>query len=130
MTRAASFGLVAVVAMLSLAGSAGGSGSAARSFRIIAMSHTHPAGQDYSLVCARIRTKTRGAKTAKVTARGDAGVIGTRTIRAKRNETRLVAFKINMPGRYTFKLKQGANTSYKSYTVPAPDPAIGPFPCV
>lgn len=126
MTRAASFGLVAVVAMLSLAGSAGSSESAARPFRIIAMSHTHPTGQSYSWVCAKIG-KTTSMK-AKVTARNDHSVIGTKTIRGKR--TRIVRFRITAPGKHTFKVAQGTKTAHKSYVVPPPpDPAIGPFPC-
>jgi hypothetical protein len=128
-TRAASFALVAVVAMLSLAGSAGGSGSAARPFKIIAMSHTHPAGQTYSWVCAKI-TKTVAGRATVTATRGGPGQLRPKTIRWK--GTRIVAFKITTAGRYTIKVaRKGARTVSKSYTVPdPPDPANGLFPCV
>jgi hypothetical protein len=115
--------------MLSLAGSAGGSASAGRPFRIIAMSHTHPAGQTYSWVCARIKKTVAG--TATVTAaHGGPGQLQPKKIRWK--GTRIVAFKITSAGRYTIKVaRRGARTVSKSYTVPdPPDPANGPFPCV
>ena len=129
MTRATSFTLVAVVAMLSLAGSAGGSGSAARPFKIIAMSHTHPAGQTYSWVCARINKTVAGTATVSAV-RGGLGQLRPKKIRW--TGTKIVKFKINVAGRYTIKVaRQGTRTVSKSYTVPdPPDPANGPFPCV
>ncbi len=127
MTRAASFALVAAVALLSLASSAGGTASA-RPFRIIAMSHTHPAGQAYSWVCARIKKTAAGTATVTAT-RGGPGQLQPRKIRWK--GTRIVAFKITSAGRYTIRVaRQGARTATKSYTVPEPpDPANGPFRC-
>lgn len=128
MTRAASFTVVAVLTMLSLAGSAGG-GSSARAFRIIGLSHTHPGGT-YSWVCAKIRkTSTR---KATVTASGAGatypGERYTRTLRFR--GTRIVAFKIVSAGPYTIRVRQGTRSSSRSYTVPPPtSPAGGPFPC-
>ena len=130
MTRAASFALVGVVAMLSLASSAGGTGSAVRPFRILAVSHTHPTGQSYSWVCARIRKNVAGTATVSAV-RGGPGQLRPRRIRWK--GTRIVAFRITSPGLYTIKVaRRGARTVSKSYTVPDPTtgPANGPFPCV
>lgn len=129
MTKAASIALVAVVAMLSLAGSAGSAGSVTRPFRIIAMSHTHPPGQSYSWVCARIKKNVAGRATVTA-ARGGPGQLQPKVIRWK--GTRIVAFKITSAGKYTIKIaKSGSRTVSRSYTVPnPPDPANGPFPCV
>lgn len=129
MIKTATAVLVALVATLALSTSAGGSGSVVRPFRIIAMSHTHPAGKSYSWVCAKIDKNT--SMKAKVIAMGDWGELprGRKTIRGK--GTRIVRFKITSPGRYTFKVQQGRQFQYKSYVVPEPpSPANGPFSCV
>ena len=131
MSRAASFALVAVVAMLLLASSAGGSASA-RPFRIIAMSYTHPGGpSSYSWVCAKIKKTT--TKKATVTASGPGatyrGEKYTRTLRWK--GTKIVAFKIISGGLYTIRVRQGTRSASKRYAVPPPTgPGNGPFRCV
>ncbi len=124
--------LVAVVAILSLAGSAGGSGSAARSrsFQIIALSHSHPGGT-YSWFCAKIRktTKTKATVTASGPGATYPGERYKRTLRWK--GTKIVAFKIVLASRYRIKVRQGTQSASKRYTVPPPTgPAGGPFPCV
>jgi hypothetical protein len=122
-----------MVAMLSLAGSAGGSASAPRAFRIIGMSYTHPRGgpYSYSWVCAKIKKTT--TKKATVTASGPGatyrGEKYTRTLGWK--GTKIVAFKIVSGGLYTIRVRQGTKSTSKRYTVPPPTgPGKGPFPCV
>ena len=122
--------LVAVVAALVLAASAGGSASVVSPARILGVSYTHPGGT-YSWICAKVKKTTTSKATLKVSGAGATypGESYKRTLRWK--GTKIIKFKIVAAGPYTIRLRQGTMTSTKHYTVPPPSgPANGPFPCV
>ena len=130
MKRAAFTVLLAGIAALTLAAPAVGTESAARPFRIVGTSHSHPTGKTFSLVCVKVKKTTIGKATVTLTGAGAAypGERYSRTIRGR--GTKLVVFRIVAPGPFTFKVKQGRRSRTANYTVPAPDPANGPFPCI
>lgn len=130
MKKAACTALLAGLAALTLAASALGTESAARPFRIVGTSHSHPEGKTFSYVCVKVKKTTTRKATVTVTGAGAAypGERYTRTIRGR--GTKLVVFRIVAPGPFTFRVKQGTKKATASYTVPAPDPPNGPFRCV
>lgn len=102
--------------------------------RISGMSHTHPEGESFSYVCAKVRGRAGTRFVAK--AEGPAVVDDTIRFRMGNSGTRKVTFQIESAGSYTIKIRRAARDrvlASDTYAVPAPPPdgaEQGPFSCI
>ena len=101
--------------------------------RITAMSHTHPEGENFSYVCAKVKGRPGTRYVAK--AEGPAVLDGTVRFKMGQSGVRKVTFEIEAAGDYTVKVRRASRDrvlAKDTYSVPPPPPdgaAQGPFDC-
>jgi hypothetical protein len=102
--------------------------------RITGMSHTHPEGESFSYVCAKVKGRVGTRFVAMAT--GPAVVNDTVRFKMPQKGVKKVVFEIEAAGEYTVKVRRANRNrvlASESYDVPSPPPggaAQGPFPCV
>lgn len=101
--------------------------------KIVALSHEHPEGENFSYFCGKLKGKA--GKRYKVDAEGPAVTSGPVKFRMPKSGTKKVTFEIEAAGTYTMVMMNTSETRVydeKSYDVPPPPPdgaAMGPFDC-
>ena len=118
-----------VVLSLSMSPAIGGESAA-----INGMSHQHPADQDFSFVCAKVRGPA-GRYIATIDGPAVREPMKSFRLRGTSLGKKKVTFIIEAAGEYTVTLRKASRERIldtKSYNVPAPPPngaALGPFRC-